>query len=73
LDADLKKADLRGAFLTGAIVRGADFEGANIAGADLRGAVGITSLQICSAARWRAALLDAQMYVEVQTRCGGAQ
>jgi uncharacterized protein YjbI with pentapeptide repeats len=73
LDADLKKTDLRGAFLTGAIVRGADFEGANIAGADLRGAVGITSLQICSAARWRAALLDAQMYVEVQTRCGGAQ
>jgi uncharacterized protein YjbI with pentapeptide repeats len=71
LDADLKKADLRGAFLTGAIVRGAEFDGANIAGADLRGAVGITSLQICSAARWRAALLDAEMYVEVQTRCGG--
>jgi len=73
LDADLKKSDLRGARLTGAIVRGAEFDGANLAGADLRGVLGITSLQICSASRWRAALLDADMYVEVQTRCGGSQ
>lgn len=73
LDADLKKSDLRGAILTGAIVRGADFEGANFAGADLRGALGITALQICSGVRWRAALLEPEMLVEVQTRCGGAQ
>ena len=73
LDADLKKSDLRGTSFTGAIVRGADFEGANLAGADLRGALGITSLQICSAVRWRAALLDADMLAEVQTRCGGGQ
>jgi uncharacterized protein YjbI with pentapeptide repeats len=73
LDADLKKSDLRGASLTGAIVRGADFEEANLAGADLRGVLGITSLQICSAVRWRAALLDAEMLAEVQTRCGGSQ
>ncbi len=73
LDADLKKADLRGALLTGAILRGAEFEGANLAGADLRGAAGITSLQICSATHWRAALLDPDILLEVQTRCGGSQ
>ncbi len=68
LDADLRNADLRGALLSGAVLRGADLTGANLAGADLREAAGLTPAQICSA-RWRGALLDADMQTALQTQC----
>ena len=70
LDADLQKADLRGAFLPGAILRGVELTGANLDGADLRGALGLTAEQVCSATRWRGALLDPQFRQEVDSRCG---
>src|SRR5229473_1129311 len=73
LDANFKNADLRGAVLTGAIVREASFEGANFDGADLRGAIGLSAEQLCSAQRWRAALLDADIQAAAQARCGGSQ
>lgn len=72
LDATLKNADLRGASFAGAIVRDADFEGANFDGADLRGAVGLSVSQVCSAARWRGALLDADLLAAAQARCSAA-
>src|SRR6202049_510645 len=61
LDSNFKNADLRGAVLTGAVVRDANFEGANFEGADLRGAIGLSVEQLCSAARWRGAMLDADL------------
>jgi len=70
LDADLKNADLRGANLTGAVFRGATLDGANLTGADLRGALGVTSLQVCSALNGRTALMDPDLAGEVQARCG---
>jgi len=70
LDADLKNADLRGVSLTGAVFRGAEMDGANLTGADLRGALGITSLQVCSAQNGRTAIMDADLAAEVQVRCG---
>ncbi|HKW33679.1 MAG TPA: pentapeptide repeat-containing protein [Candidatus Acidoferrum sp.] len=70
LDADLKNADLRGASLNGAVLRGAALDGANLTGADLRGALGMTSLQVCSALNGRTALMDADLAAEVQSRCG---
>jgi len=70
LDADLQKADLRGAFLPGAILRGVELTGANLDGADLRGALGLTAEQVCSATRWRGALLEPQFRQEVDSRCG---
>jgi uncharacterized protein YjbI with pentapeptide repeats len=73
LDANFKNADLRGAALTGAVVRDASFEGANFEGADLRGAIGLSVEQVCSAARWRGALLDADMQTAAQTRCNNGQ
>ncbi len=73
LDTNFKNADLRGALLTGAVVRDANFEGANLEGADLRGAIGLSLEQVCSAARWRGALLDADMQAAAQARCGAAQ
>jgi uncharacterized protein YjbI with pentapeptide repeats len=68
LDADLRNADLRGALLSEAVLRGADITGANLAGADLRAAVGVAPAQICSA-RWRGAILDADMLAAVQSQC----
>ena len=68
LDADLRNADLRGALLNGTVLRGADISGANLAGADLQGAVGVSPAQICTA-RWRGALLDADMQTAVQAQC----
>jgi uncharacterized protein YjbI with pentapeptide repeats len=59
--------------LTGAIVREASFEGANFDGADLRGAIGLSAEQLCSAQRWRGALLDADVQTAAQARCGGSQ
>src|ERR1700681_1693969 len=73
LDANFKNADLRGAVLTGAIVRDASFEGANFEGADLRGAIGLSAEQLCSAQRWRGALLDADIQAAAQARCGASQ
>ncbi len=73
LDTNFKNADLRGALLTGAVVRDANFEGANLEGADLRGAIGLSLEQVCSAARWRGALLDADMQAAAQARCGASQ
>ncbi len=73
LDADLKNADLRGASLTGAIFRGAETDGANLAGADLRGALGMTSLQVCSAQNGRTAIMDPDLAGEVQSRCGSSR
>jgi len=70
LDADLKNVDLRGASLTGAVFRGAEMDGANLTGADLRGALGITSLQVCSAQNGRTAIMDPDLAAEVQGRCG---
>jgi uncharacterized protein YjbI with pentapeptide repeats len=70
LDADLKNADLRGASFTGAVFRGAEMDGANLTGADLRGALGITSLQVCSAQNGRTAIMDADLAAEVHVRCG---
>jgi uncharacterized protein YjbI with pentapeptide repeats len=73
LDTNFKNADLRGAMLTGAIVRDASFEGANFEGADLRGAIGLSAEQLCSATRWRGALLDSDMFAATQARCGASQ
>jgi uncharacterized protein YjbI with pentapeptide repeats len=73
LDTNFKNADLRGAVLTGAIVRDANFEGANFEGADLHGAIGLTAEQLCSAARWRGALLDSDLQAAAQARCGAGQ
>jgi uncharacterized protein YjbI with pentapeptide repeats len=73
LDTNFKNADLRGAVLTGAVVRDANFEGANFEGADLRGAIGLSVEQLCSAARWRGALLDADLQAAAQLRCGASQ
>ena len=70
LDADLKNVDLRGASLMGAVFRGAEMDGANLTGADLRGALGITSLQVCSAQNGRTAIMDPDLAAEVQARCG---
>ncbi len=72
LDADLKKADLRGANLAGAVLRGAELEGTNLTGTDLRGALGLTSLQVCSAQNGRTAVMDPDLAAEVQTRCGSS-
>ena len=68
LDADLKSSDLQGAFLSGAVLRDADLHNANLSGADLRGAGGLTTSQVCSA-RWRGALLDADIQSAVQMQC----
>jgi uncharacterized protein YjbI with pentapeptide repeats len=73
LDANLKGADLRGAVLTGAVVRDASFEGANFEGADLRGAIGLSVEQVCSALRWRGALLDSDLQAAAQARCSNGQ
>jgi uncharacterized protein YjbI with pentapeptide repeats len=73
LDANFKNADLRGAVLTSAVVREASFEGANFDGADLRGAIGLNAQQLCSALRWRGALLDADVQTATQARCGASQ
>jgi uncharacterized protein YjbI with pentapeptide repeats len=73
LDTNFKNADLRGAVLTGAIVREANFEGVNFEGADLRGAIGLSAEQLCSAARWRGALLDSDLQAATQSRCGASQ
>ncbi len=73
LDTNFKNADLRGAVLTGAVVREASFEGANFEGADLRGAIGLSAEQLCSAQRWRGALLDADLQAAAQGRCGASQ
>ena len=70
LDADLKKADLRGANLAGAVLRGAELDGTNLTGTDLRGALGLTSLQVCSAQNGRTAVMDPDLAAEVQVRCG---
>jgi len=58
--------------LTGAVVRDASFDGANFEGADLRGAIGLSVEQVCSAASWRGALLDADLQAAAQSRCGNA-
>jgi uncharacterized protein YjbI with pentapeptide repeats len=68
LDTDLNSADLQGAFLTGAVLRDADIRNATLSGADLRGASGLTSTQLCSA-KWRGALLDADMETALQSQC----
>jgi len=70
LDADLKKTDLRGANLAGAVLRGAEMDGTNLTGTDLRGALGLTSLQVCSAQNGRTAVMDPDLAAEVQSRCG---
>jgi uncharacterized protein YjbI with pentapeptide repeats len=69
LDADLKNADFRGASLSGTLLRGAELDGANLTGAELRGVVGLSAAQICSA-RWQGGQFDAEMLVEVQSKCG---
>jgi uncharacterized protein YjbI with pentapeptide repeats len=73
LDTNFKNADLRGAVLTGAVVREASFGGANFEGADLRGAIGLSVEQLCSASRWRGALLDADLQAAAQARCAASQ
>jgi len=45
---------------------------ANFEGADLRGAIGLSVEQVCSAASWRGALLDADLQAAAQSRCGSA-
>jgi uncharacterized protein YjbI with pentapeptide repeats len=69
-DADLRKSDLSGADLQGAIVRGADLSGASLQGADLRGAVGLTAIQVCSAAKRAQAQMDENLQREVENECG---
>ena len=69
-DANLHKADLTGAVLGGALLHGADFSGANLQGADLRGALGLTALQVCSAAGHVQAQFDENLQIDVELQCG---
>ena len=69
-DADLRKADLTRAVLSGALLHGTDFNGANLQGADLRGALGLTAVQVCSAARRQQAQLDENLQTDVDLLCG---
>jgi hypothetical protein len=39
----------------------------------LRGAIGLSVEQLCSAARWRGALLDPDIQAAAQARCGASQ
>jgi hypothetical protein len=39
----------------------------------LRGAIGLSVEQLCSAQRWRGALLDTDVQAAAQARCGASQ
>ena len=71
-EALLTQADLRGADLRNAKVAGAAFNGANLQGADLRGALGLSAMQVCSAAERDQVQLDEALQHDVETACGAA-
>jgi uncharacterized protein YjbI with pentapeptide repeats len=71
--AFLTQADLRGADLRNAKLAGAALNGANLQGADLRGALGVSAMQVCSAAEIGQILLDDTLRQGVETECGGKQ
>jgi uncharacterized protein YjbI with pentapeptide repeats len=68
--AFLTQADLRGADLRGAKLAGAALNGANLQGADLRGALGLSAMQVCSAANIGQIQLDETLRQAVATECG---
>jgi uncharacterized protein YjbI with pentapeptide repeats len=69
LDTDLSRADLRGASLDGAILRGTHLDGTNLEGVDLRSVVGLTAMQVCSAANGKKAVIDPAFRLEVEASC----
>jgi len=69
--AFLTQADLRGADLRNAKLAGAALNGANLQGADLRGALGVSAMQVCSAAERGQVQLDETLRQGVETECGG--
>ena len=68
--AFLTQADLRGADLRNAKLAGAALNGANLQGADLRGALGVSAMQVCSAADIGQIQLDETLRQAVNTECG---
>lgn len=70
IDANLHGANLGGAQLTGTVLNGADLSGTSLEGADLRGALGLSASQVCSAKARSGVMLDAEMAMEVEERCG---
>jgi uncharacterized protein YjbI with pentapeptide repeats len=68
--AFLTQADLRGADLRNAKLAGAALNGANLQGADLRGALGVSAMQICSAAEIHQVQLDETLRQGVDAECG---
>jgi uncharacterized protein YjbI with pentapeptide repeats len=71
--AFLTQADLRGADLRSAKLAGAALNGANLQGADLRGALGLSAMQVCSAAEIGQIQLDETLRQGVATECGAKQ
>ena len=67
-EALLTQADLRGADLRNAKLAGAAFNGANLQGADLRGALGLSAMQVCSAAERDQVQLDEALQHDVQRK-----
>jgi uncharacterized protein YjbI with pentapeptide repeats len=70
-EAFLTQADLRGADLRNAKLAGAALNGANLQGANLRGALGVSAMQICSAAQLGQIQLDDVLQQSVDTECPG--
>jgi uncharacterized protein YjbI with pentapeptide repeats len=71
-EAFLTQADLRGADLRNAKLAAATLNGANLQGADLRGALGLSAMQICSAANTGQAQLDEALRRDVESTCASA-
>lgn len=68
--AFLTQADLRGAELRNAKLASAALNGANLEGADLRGALGLSAMQVCSAAQIDQVRLDDALRQSVEEECG---
>jgi uncharacterized protein YjbI with pentapeptide repeats len=71
IDADLRNADLHGAHFQGTVLNGANLQGANLDYADMHGALGLSAIQLCSAASRNGLQLDDAMQLQVDAQCGG--
>jgi uncharacterized protein YjbI with pentapeptide repeats len=71
IDADLRNADLHGAHFQGTVLNGANLQGANLDYADMHGALGLSAIQLCSAASRNGLQLDDAMQLQVDAQCSG--